>query len=243
MWLLWKEYRKESRLFWVFSSFAFLLIGGFMIYKVGFQHIHIEGIAQIILVLVFFFLLASFVWEMYRQIKSWKKSQYRLLPISEGMFYFSNILFSWFTTTMLSFIYYFGFVGLVFLLDKQVDMFAFQEYWKHLFIASYLFFSASVLFQFVYLLSSLISARVAVKLQSVSKLLLFLLLFTGEVTVSNQLLEGYKKISFIDNHQFKIIIGYVPLYLEDLVFDMLLLILCSIASIFILRNYIEAERG
>ncbi|EOH99550.1 hypothetical protein UAW_00702 [Enterococcus haemoperoxidus ATCC BAA-382] len=242
MWQLWNEYRKESRLFWMFSSFSFLLLSGFMIYKVGFQQMHFQGIAQFVLIMVFFFLFAHFIWEMYRQIKVWKKSQYRLLPISEAKFYFSNILFSWITTIFFMFCYYLCLVGLVFILDKQADMANFQEYWKHLLIASYFFFSTSIYVQFVYLLSSLISMNAPVRLQRVSKYVLFLFLFAAEVIVSDQLLNGYKKIAFIDSHQFKITVGYVPLYLEDLIFDGFLLVISCVVSIFILKKYIEAER-
>lgn len=243
MWLLWNEFRKESRLFWLFSCGGFLFISGFLLYKIGLQQMHVEGIAQIVLVVVFFFLFASFIWEMYRQIKSWKKSQYRLLPISEGTFYVSNLLFSWITTTIFMFVYYYCLVGLVFLLDKQVDMAHFQEYWKHLAVASYLFLSASIYVQFVYLLSSLLSERAPVKLQRASKYSLFLLLFAGQLTISDQLLTGYRTIAFMNPYQFKIVVGYVPFYLGDLIVDVIILAVSSIASIFMLKKYIEAERG
>lgn len=242
MWQLWNEYQKESRLFWMSSSFAFLFVSGLIIYKIGIQRIHFEGIAQLVLIVVFFFLFAHFIWEMYRQIRAWKNSQYRLLPISEAKFYFSNILFSWITTTIFLFSYYFCLFGFVFLLDKQVDVTNFQEYWKHLLVASYFFLSISIYVQLVYLASSLLSENAPAKWQRVSKYLLFFLLFAAEVMVSEQLLEGYRKIAFIDSHQFKIAVGYVPLYLDDLIFDAFFLVISAIVSIFILKHYIEAER-
>ncbi|MEI5991862.1 hypothetical protein A5881_003401 [Enterococcus termitis] len=242
MWQLWNEYKKESRLFWMFSSFAFLFVSGFLIYKLGVQHIHFEGISQFVLIVVLLFMFVHLIWEMYRQIKSWKNSQYRLLPISDAKFYFSNILFSWFTTTILLFGYYLCLFSIVFLLDKQVDMANFQEYWKHLLIASYFFFSTSIYIQLVYLLSSLISMKAPIRLQRVAKYVLFFLLFAAEVTISEQLLNGYRELAFIDSHQFKITIGYVPLYLGDLIFDACLLVISATVSIFILKNYIEAER-
>ncbi|ALS00238.1 hypothetical protein ATZ33_02250 [Enterococcus silesiacus] len=242
MWQLWNEFQKESRSFWMSSNFAFLFVSGFIIYKLGIQHIHFEGISQFVLIVVLFFLFVHFIWEMYRQIGAWKNSQYRLLPISEAKFYFSNILFSWITTTIFLFSYYLCLFGFVFLLDKQVDMANFQEYWKHLLVASYFFLSLSIYVQLVYLLSSLISMKAPAKLQRVSKYLLFFLLFAAEVMVSEQLLNSYRKISFIDSHQFKIAVGYVSLYLEDLIFDGFFLVISAIVSIFILKHYIEAER-
>lgn len=225
----------------MFSSFSFIVLSGFIAYKLGIQNLHVEGISQIVLVVVFFFLFVHFIWEMYRQIKAWKKSQYRLLPISENKFYFSNILFSWLTTTLILFSYYLCLVVLVFLLDKQVDMTDFQEYWKHLLVSSYFFLSTSIYVQLVYLLSSLISTKVPVRLQKVSKYGLFLLLFIAEVTVSEQLLDGYRKIAFMNRYQFKITVGYIPLYLNDLFFDVILLGIGAVVSIFILKKYIEAE--
>lgn len=241
MWQLWKEYKKESRLFWMFSNLAFLFICCFLIYKLGFQKNYFEGISQIILVVVFSFLFAHFIWEMYRQIKSWRKSQYRLLPISEAKFYFSNILFSWFTTTIFLLMYYFCLVGVVFIFDKQVDMATFQEYWKHLLVASYFFISTSIYLQLVYLLSSMISTKVPVKLQKISRYVLFLLLFTAVVTISEQLLNGYKNIAFVNTHHFKFTVGYMPLYLDDLVFDVVLLGISIVISIVTLKRYTEAE--
>ncbi|WP_429950808.1 hypothetical protein IGJ55_001271 [Enterococcus sp. AZ170] len=242
MYQLWKEYSKESRQFWFFSMAGFLFLSGYMIYKLGIKQIHIQGISQVVLVAVFFFFFAQFIWEMYRQIKSWKNSQYRLLPISETKFYFSNILFSWLTSTIFLFSYYCCLVGLVFLLDHQVQMSHFQEYWKHLLIVSYFFLSASVYIQLVYLLSSGISMNAPNKLQKGSKYVLFVLLIGGEMTVSEQLLSGYRKLAFIKSHQFKITLGYIPLYLDDLVFDFVFVGICIVLSIFILKKYIEAER-
>lgn len=239
---LWNEYRKESRMFWVLSFFAFIFISGFLIYKLGFQQLHFEGISQFVLIVVFFFLFVHFAWEMYRQMKVWTKSQYRLMPITECTFYFSNILFGWISTTLFLVGYYACFVGLIFLLDKQVDLIHFQEYWKHLLVGSYFFLSASIYLQLVYLLTSLISAKVPHRYQKVSKYLLFLIVFVAEVGLSEQLLDGYRKIAFIESYQFKLLIGYVPFYLSDFMFDIFLLVLCSISSILILKKYIEAER-
>ncbi|MBO0473527.1 hypothetical protein JZO86_07390 [Enterococcus ureasiticus] len=242
MWLLWNEYRKESYQFWLASIISFLFLSGFLIYKLGIQKLHVGGIPQVVLVAVFFFLFTHFIWEMYRQIKIWKKSQYRLLPISEAKFYLSNILFSWLTTTIFMFCYYLCLVGLVFLLDKQVNMANFQEYWKHLLVASYFFLSTSIYLQLVYLLSSFISVKAPIRLQRILKYFLFLLLFSAEITFSEQLLNGYRKIAFINSHQFKITVGHIPFYLGDLLVDLLLLVASSAVSIFILKKYIEAER-
>lgn len=242
MYQLWKEYSKESRQFWFFSIAGFLFFSGYVIYKLGIKQIHVEGISQFILIFVFLFLLAHFIWEMYRQIKCWKNSQYRLLPISEGIIYFSNILFSWLTSMIFVFSYYCCFVGLVILLDQQVEMSNFQEYWKHLLVVSYFFLSASVYIQLVYLLSSLISMKAPSNIQKVLKCLLFILLLVAELIVSEQLLSGYRNIATINGHQFKITVGYMPLYLDDLVFDFMFVSACSVLSIFILKKYIEAER-
>lgn len=119
------------------------------------------------------------------------------MPITECTFYFSNILFGWISTTLFLVGYYACFVGLIFLLDKQVDLIHFQEYWKHLLVGSYFFLSASIYLQLVYLLTSLISAKVPHRYQKISKYLLFLIVLVAEVGLNEQLLDGYRKIAFL----------------------------------------------
>ncbi|MEI5992851.1 hypothetical protein [Candidatus Enterococcus mansonii] len=242
MWSLWREFSKESRGFWLFSGTSFFIFSGYMFYRLGIQKESLTGIPQVLLVVLLFFLFFHLVWELSRQTKAWRESHYRLLPINVGTFYFSNILFSCVTTMVLLLIYYSSFVVLMLGLKQQLMMKEFQEYWKHLLVGGYFFLSLSIYFQFVYLLSCTLSERVSRKFQKLTKYTCFFVFIILEIIMSNKLLTIYRESKFVGAYQIEFKVGYVPLYLSDVLFDVITLSLSSIACIFILKNYIEAER-
>ncbi|MTD38042.1 hypothetical protein GIX45_05220 [Erwinia sp. CPCC 100877] len=239
---LWLEFSKESRTNWFNSLVLFALSSLWLIYYLGIQGNTITELPEIIMILLFFFACFHFFTELFRQIKVFKKSSYRLLPISEWRLYLYNLLFSWVTNSALLLLYYLIYALISLFLNNTEQAGLILEYGKYLILISYCLLSLSNFYQFFYFLSFMFSLKVAVPLQRMTRYLLILLFILIEGIASTYLMRHLKQITFFQTKHWTITLTYIKIYFSDFILEGCLLAISAVITVAILKKYIEPEK-
>jgi hypothetical protein len=239
---LWIEFSKESRTNWFNSLALFIASSLWLIYYLGIQGNTITRLPEIVMILLVLFACLHFLTELLRQIKVFKKSYYRLLPLSERRLYLYNIVFGWVTSSSFVLLYYAGYALITLLLNHTENAGIILNYGKYLFFIIYSLLTLTIYSLFIYFLSFMISLKVKLRFQRITRYLLVFLFIVMEGVVSSYLMQTLQQIKFFQIQGLKITLYYTQYYLSDFLLDGCLIIISVVITVVILKKYIEPER-
>jgi hypothetical protein len=239
---LWIEFSKESRSNWFNSLIPFVLSSLWLIYYLGLRGNTITELPEIVMILLVLFACLHFLTELLRQIKVFKKSYYRLLPISEWRLYLYNLLFGCVTNSAFLLMYYAVYALITLFLNQTEHAGIILEYGKYLFLIIYSGLILTVYALLIYFLSFTLSLKVTLRFQRITRYMLMLFVVLAEIVISSYFTHYLKQLAVFRTQHWIITLEYTQIYLFDFLWDGCSTIINAVITVVILKKYIEPER-
>ncbi len=218
---LFNYYRKESQSLWLILFAFFCGLALFFWSQFGKDPIVIKAFPNIMFLLLIVFVVVTGIRELKRIIDSYRSKHLRLLPITESVLYFSNLLFSWGTIVIQIIVY----AEIMHLLLYQYQQSSWDNYYLAIAGGSYYLFGFLVYFQLIYLLSRTIVNYCPVKFQKILMPILLLLFFVLENVISWWSVQAIRGLNILGEFKISILGESSAFYWSDFIIDIIFIIM------------------